>query len=306
MERHILQIKNLTKLYGSYKALDNISLDIERGKVYGLLGPNGAGKTTLLRIINNLLTYDSGTVLVNGEKASYATAGYLGYLPEERGLYENMRVDEQIMFFGQLRGADKRKLWKTMAEYLEIFNLTADSHRKIKELSKGNQQKVQILATLVHEPELVMLDEPFSGFDPINGILLSNLIDRLKERGATIILSSHNMPAVEEICTDITLINKGRVLLSGSLADIKQKNKEGKYLFCLSKPYARSGNGNEVIGEIAVTDNPPGRNGSSYLITPAENATPRQLLNHISSNNEILLFEEKLPSLNEIFIKYAK
>ena len=300
-----LELQQIKKSFDGKEFLHGVIFSVEGGNALGLLGRNGAGKTTTIRIIMDVFHADSGEVLFDGEPFKYQP-GQVGYLPEERGLYPKRLISEQLIYLAMLRGLDRKQAEINMKKWLARLDVAQYEKKKLDTLSKGNQQKVQILATLVHEPELVMLDEPFSGFDPINGILLSNLIDRLKERGATIILSSHNMPAVEEICTDITLINKGRVLLSGSLADIKQKNKEGKYLFCLSKPYARSGNGNEVIGEIAVTDNPPGRNGSSYLITPAENATPRQLLNHISSNNEILLFEEKLPSLNEIFIKYAK
>lgn len=307
MSDYILEVSNLTKNYGDIRALDSINLNIEKGKIYGLLGPNGAGKTTFLRIVNNLLTFDSGSILINGEPASFSTAKYLGYLPEERGLYDNMRVDEQILFFGKLRGGERTRLQKVMKEYMEIFNLTADSHRKIKELSKGNQQKVQIVATLVHEPDLVMLDEPFSGFDPLNGALLANLIDRLQSQGATIMLSSHNMPAVEEICSDITMINKGKVLLSGTLSDIKEIHKEGKYFITLDNKYSpKENNCNNTIKEISTAHNLPGRSGFSYLIEKNPDVSRSELIRELSEHNEILLFEEKLPTLNEIFIKYAQ
>lgn len=161
----ILQIDGLVKHYASTKALDNVSLSVAKGEICGLLGPNGAGKTTILRIINNLLVSDAGSVLVNGIPASLEASRNIGYMPEERGLYDKMRVEDQILYFGQLKGGDKARLRNVMGEYMEIFNLTGQGKRKIKELSKGNQQKVQIIATLVHEPELVILDEPFSGFD---------------------------------------------------------------------------------------------------------------------------------------------
>jgi len=301
---NILEARGLSKCYGNLKALDSIDIDIERGKIYGLLGPNGAGKTTFLRIVNNLLTYDSGKVTVNGEPVSYATAKYLGYLPEERGLYDNMRVDEQILFFGRLRGGEPQKLYRTMNEYMEIFNLGGDSHRKIKELSKGNQQKVQIVATLVHEPDLVMLDEPFSGFDPINGALLTNLIERLQERGTTIMLSSHNMPAVEEICSDITLIDKGHVLLSGTLSDVKENHKDGKYFVTFSNEYA-DGYGDSPAISMCPVQNKPGRTGYSYLVSADDGITSSNLIQYLAQNNDVLIFEEKLPTLNDIFIKYA-
>ena len=208
MTENILEIKNLRKNFGSKQALDDVSFNVERGSIVGLLGPNGAGKTTLLRIINGIMVSDSGEALINGSPASLETSRHIGYMPEERGLYDKMRVEDQIMYFGRLKGGEKGRLRDVMAEYLELFNLTADRRRRVKELSKGNQQKVQIISTLVHEPELVILDEPFSGFDPINGQLLQTLIERLHDRGVTIMLSSHNMPAIEEMCSDIALINR--------------------------------------------------------------------------------------------------
>ena len=176
----ILKIENVTKRFSEVVALDNVSLEVEQGSILGLLGPNGAGKTTLLRIINGLLTIDSGSVRILGKDVSLATSGHIGYMPEERGLYDNMSIENQIMFFGLLKGGNEARMKEVMAEYLELFNLSGNEKRKVKELSKGNQQKVQIISTLVHEPELVILDEPFSGFDPINGMLLQELIDRLQ------------------------------------------------------------------------------------------------------------------------------
>ncbi|MBQ5724414.1 MAG: ATP-binding cassette domain-containing protein, partial [Muribaculaceae bacterium] len=225
---NILEIKSLNKQYGQLKALDNVDLDVTRGSVFGLLGPNGAGKTTLLRIINSILVKDSGSVKINGEDVSLATSHYLGYMPEERGLYGKMQVEEQIMYFGLLKGGEKSMLRQNMKEYMELFELSSDGKRKVEELSKGNQQKVQIISTLVHDPELVILDEPFSGFDPINGALLTQLINRLHNRNVTVMLSSHNMPAIEEMCSDIALINRGQMLLSGRIEDIKEANKTGK------------------------------------------------------------------------------
>jgi len=226
----ILKIENLTKRFSEVVALDNVSLEVERGSILGLLGPNGAGKTTLLRIINGLLTIDSGSIRILDKDVSLATSGHIGYMPEERGLYDNMSIENQILFFGLLKGGSEPRMKEVMAEYLELFNLSGNEKRKVKELSKGNQQKVQIISTLVHEPELVILDEPFSGFDPINGALLRDLIARLNEKGSTIILSSHNMPAIEEMCSSIALINHGKLLVKGDISDIKEQHRTSELL----------------------------------------------------------------------------
>ncbi len=303
---NILEITNLTKYYGELVALNNVNLNIKKGSIYGLLGPNGAGKTTLLRIINNILVKDSGSVKVNGIEVSHKTSKFLGYMPEERGLYNKMRVEDQIMYFGQLKGADKSILYKNMKEYMELFNLLGQGRRKIEELSKGNQQKVQIISTLVHQPDLVILDEPFSGFDPINGALLSELINRLNERETTIILSSHNMPAIEEMCTDIALINKGTVLLSGNLEDIKDNHKTG----AIELTTRNSININmlldsNIVETIEPVSSKKKKNGYRYRIMTKPNISNNDILNNISYQAEILHFEEVQPSLNDIFINYT-
>ncbi|MDE5674887.1 MAG: ATP-binding cassette domain-containing protein [Muribaculaceae bacterium] len=303
---NILQIDNLVKHYASTKALDDVSFSVGRGEICGLLGPNGAGKTTLLRIINNLLVYDSGNVTINGIPASLEASRLIGYMPEERGLYDKMRVEDQILYFGQLKGGDKARLRIVMGEYMEIFNLTGQGKRKVKELSKGNQQKVQIIATLVHEPDLVILDEPFSGFDPINGALLRDLITRLNEKGATIMLSSHNMPAIEEMCSTIALINHGKLLVKGGISDIKEIHKTSELLLTtrspLSIPLLLDSNLLENINEIPPVN---GRKGYSYCLRKKENVRNTDLLQAISIQGEILHFEERLPTLNDIFLNYT-
>lgn len=300
----MLEINNLTKHYSNLKALDNVSFKVEKGEICGLLGPNGAGKTTLLRIINNLLVADSGRVAVNGEPVSLLTSRHIGYMPEERGLYEKMRVEDQIMYFGQLKGGNKPRLRNVMGEYMEIFNLTGQGKRKVKELSKGNQQKVQIISTLVHEPELVILDEPFSGFDPINGALLKDLIARLNEKGSTIMLSSHNMGAIEEMCSTIALINKGQLLVKGELSDIKDAHRTDRLFLTTRKPISiplleDSG----LTTEISPATPGSGRKGAAYSILKKEGVKNNDLLEAISIQGEIIHFEEHLPSLNDIFIK---
>ena len=302
----MLKINNLTKHYTNLKALDNVTFEVGKGEICGLLGPNGAGKTTLLRIINNLLVTDTGTVTINNEPASLKATRHIGYMPEERGLYDKMRVEDQIMYFGRLKGGDKKRLREVMHEYMDIFNLTGQGKRIIKELSKGNQQKVQIIATLVHEPELVILDEPFSGFDPINGALLKDLIARLNEKGSTIMLSSHNMNAIEEMCSSIALINKGQLLVKGELSDIKDEHRTGNLILttrkALDTPLL------EDSGLIEHIENIPsknGRKGHAYYISKNPNVKNNDILEAVSLQGEIIHFEEHLPSLNDIFLEYT-
>lgn len=303
---NILEIEGVSKAYGKLKALDDVNLCVEKGSVYGLLGPNGAGKTTLLRIINSILTHDSGTIRIDGQEAALGkTSHLLGYMPEERGLFPKMRVTEQIMFFGRLKGADKETLRSNMKEFMDIFHISeADGRRKVEELSKGNQQKVQIIATIVHRPKLIILDEPFSGFDPINGQLLADLIERLRESESTIILSSHNMPAIEEMATHIGLVNKGRILLDGKLEDIKEAHMDGKITLTTSSALNLS----LLLDSGAVSDAEPattqrGRRGYSYSVHRAVDKRNNDILDAVAMQSEIISFDESLPSLNDIFIK---
>lgn len=302
----ILKIENVTKRFSEVVALDNVSLEVEQGSILGLLGPNGAGKTTLLRIINGLLTIDSGSVRILGKDVSLATSGHIGYMPEERGLYDNMSIENQIMFFGLLKGGNEARMKEVMAEYLELFNLSGNEKRKVKELSKGNQQKVQIISTLVHEPELVILDEPFSGFDPINGMLLQELIDRLHERGTTIILSSHNMHAVERMCSHIALVNHGHILVNGRLEDIKEANKTNDLIFTCEKKidmdFIKSSRMIRDIKEEVCRD---GRKGFAYRLVKMPEVSNAALVREIAAQSDITHFEEALPSLNDIFLQYT-
>lgn len=303
---NILEISGLTKHYADKTALDNVSFNVEAGSICGLLGPNGAGKTTLLRIINSILVSDAGTVTINGEPASRHANRLIGYMPEERGLYDKMRVEDQIMYFGLLKGGEHPRLRVVMEEYMDLFNLIPDRRRRVKELSKGNQQKVQIIATLVHEPQLVILDEPFSGFDPINGALLQQLIRRLHDRGTTIMLSSHNMPAIEEICSDIALINHGKLLLNDHIADIKEAHQTHNLLLTTRKELSLqllldSG----LIAEATPTETRNWRKGCAYRLRKRENAKNADILDAVAIQGEILHFEEELPTLNDIFISYA-
>lgn len=303
MEDKILEISGLRKFYGDKAALYDVSFDVSRGSICGLLGPNGAGKTTLLRIINSILVKDAGDVRVMGEPVSLASSPHLGYMPEERGLYDNMRVEDQIMYFGLLKGGEKRRLREVMDEYLTLFNLQDQKRRKIKELSKGNQQKVQIISTIVHEPELVILDEPFSGFDPINGALLQELIGRLHDTGKTIILSSHNMPAIEEMCSDIALINNGNLLVKDTIENIKEQNRDNSVIITTREPLSLPmlmdcG----VVSEVEPVKPLGWRKGSAYKAMPAAGKTNQDILDAVAVQGDIIHFEESLPSLKEIFV----
>lgn len=300
---NILEVKHLDKRFGNTHALRDVSFDVEAGSICGVLGPNGAGKTTLLRIINGIITSDSGEVLIKGEPASLKAGRRIGYMPEERGLYDKMRVEDQILYFGRLKGGETKRLREVMKSYLELFNLTGQERRKVKELSKGNQQKVQIITTLVHEPELVILDEPFSGFDPINGAILQEIISRLHDSGATVMLSSHNMPAIEEMCSDIALVNHGSLLVKDSIAAVKEAHRGDGLLLTTRKPISlpmleASG----LIKEAEEVQARGWRTGSAYRVRKNEGVRNNDLLDAVAGQGEIIHFEEELPSLKDIFI----
>ena len=217
----MLTIDNISKSFGSFRALDSVSLHVRRGSVFGLLGPNGAGKTTLIRIINHIIRPDGGTLLFDGHPMTDADVMQIGYLPEERGLYKKMRVGEQAIYLARLKGLDKDTATQRLRQWFDRLEITDWWNRRVEELSKGMQQKVQFVVTVLHNPQLLIFDEPFSGFDPVNADILKREILRLKEQGATVIFSTHNMPSAEELCDDIALIDHAQVVLSGSLADIK-------------------------------------------------------------------------------------
>ncbi len=303
---NILEVENLTKHFGSLRALDNVSFGIREGSICGILGPNGAGKTTLLRIINGILTIDAGSVKILGEDASIEASRNIGYMPEERGLYDTMRMADQIMYFGQLKGGDPKRLRIVMNEYLEMFNLKGQERRRLKELSKGNQQKVQIICTLVHEPKLVILDEPFSGFDPLNGQILQQILERLREKGSTIILSSHNMPAIEEMCSDIVLVDHGHILVADSMTNVKEKHKDNTLLLTtsteLSEPLLLS---TGAVEDIKRVDNLHWRRGFAYKLKRNPSSTNNDVIDSVAMQSQILHFEEALPSLKDIFISYT-
>lgn len=220
----MLEINNITKTFGNYRALNDVTLHIRQGKVFGLLGPNGAGKSTLIRIVNHIIRPDSGELFFNGHPMTDADVVQIGYLPEERGLYKKMKVGEQAIYLARLKGLDKVTAEKRLHQWFDRLEIDGWWNRKVEELSKGMQQKVQFVVTVLHEPQLLIFDEPFSGFDPVNADILKREMLRLKEQGTTIIFSTHNMPSAEELCDEIALINHSEVVLSGSLSDIKAQH----------------------------------------------------------------------------------
>lgn len=225
----ILKVENVSKAYTNHLALDNVSIEVPTGTIYGLLGPNGAGKTTLIRIINHITAPDSGEVIFDGHTLNANDVAHIGYLPEERGLYKKMKVGDQAIFFARLKGLSKADATRKLKEWFDRFEIGSWWNKKVEELSKGMAQKVQFIVTVLHEPKLLIFDEPFSGFDPINANLLRDEIIRLKDNGSTIIFSTHNMASVEEICDNITLINNGKNILTGNVEKLRREFSQGRY-----------------------------------------------------------------------------
>lgn len=290
-----LEVKNVRKQYANHLALDNVSLEIEKQHVYGLLGPNGAGKTTLIRIINNITAPDSGEVLLNGKPLNANDTARIGYLPEERGLYKKMKVGEQALYLCQLKGLSKPEALKRLKYWFEKFEIENWWDKKVEELSKGMAQKVQFITTVLHQPELLIFDEPFSGFDPVNADLLKREILELRDNGATIIFSTHNMESVEAICDDISLINHSRVVLQGSVSDIQQQFKENIYSALIRTQELKNSDLFDIIDKKVM-----GNHTQVRLKTALES---NALLQALISDYEVKAFNEELPSMHEIFVK---
>ncbi|MDE7467145.1 MAG: ATP-binding cassette domain-containing protein [Muribaculaceae bacterium] len=300
---NILEVKNVSKAYTGHQALDNISLDIPRGKVYGLLGPNGAGKTTLIRIINHITAPDSGEVIFNGHQLVEGDVRNIGYLPEERGLYKKMKVGEQALFFARLKGLSKADATRSLKEWFEKLDISSWWDKKVEELSKGMAQKVQFIVTVLHNPELLIFDEPFSGFDPINANILKKEILELRDKGATVIFSTHNMSSVEELCDNITLINKSRNILTGDVRDIRHRFSNHRY------ELAFIGDAQQAIAQITpmvtviepLGEDRDGLNRVRFALRDASDV--RSVLGVANAATEIRAFNALLPSMDEVFIR---
>lgn len=286
------------KRYAHHTALNGVSIRVPEGKVFGLLGPNGAGKTTLIRIINHITLPDSGSVTFDGHPLSADDIGNIGYLPEERGLYKKMRVGEQAIYLARLKGLDKKEAEKRLKQWFEKFGIMPWWNKKLEELSKGMQQKVQFVITVLHRPQLLIFDEPFSGFDPLNAELLKQEILELKNEGHTIIFSTHNMASVEEICDNIALINHSEVVLQGNVDEVRARFKTDTYHIGLAA-------GQQLVPADAMEILSSQRKGNEtiYTVRKQGDISNAHLLREIAAHNEITSFAECLPSMNEIFIR---
>jgi len=298
----LLTVKHVTKQYAGHKALDDVSLAIPRGSVYGLLGPNGAGKTTLIRIINRITAPDSGEVLLGDRPIAPEDIYRIGYLPEERGLYKKMKVGEQAVFFARLKGLSRREAIARLKQWFVKFGIEAWWDKKVEELSKGMAQKVQFIVTVLHEPELLIFDEPFSGFDPINANLLKEEILSLRDKGATIIFSTHNMSSVEEICDHITLIDKSHNILSGNVDEIRRRH--GSNIFEVQFRGEEQPLRDALAGRCEILESPESDSAyRSIKLRVADDADVRAVLAAANEAVELRSFREIIPSMNDIFIR---
>ena len=299
---NIITAEHITKRFSAHTALDDVSVEIPRGSVYGLLGPNGAGKTTLIRTINRITLPDEGRILFDGRPITQQDIFRIGYLPEERGLYRKMKVGEQALFLAQLKGLKRHEALLRLREWFVRFGIEGWWNKKVEDLSKGMAQKIQFIVTVLHKPELLIFDEPFSGFDPINANLLKEEILRLKDEGATVIFSTHNMSSVEEICDHITLINKSHNILSGKVDDIRRKH--GGNIF--SAQYKGDGQAlnDRLQGVCNILAHDENSTGYSLLKLHIErNEDVRSVVSLINDSVELRQFTEEVPSMNDIFIR---
>jgi ABC-2 type transport system ATP-binding protein len=301
---YLFSAKDIVKRYSDHLALDKVSINVPEASVFGLLGPNGAGKTTLLRIINQITAPDEGELFLNGRKLAAEDIASIGYLPEERGLYKKMKVGEQALYLARLKGLSRDEAMKRLKYWFIKFEIQAWWDKKVEELSKGMQQKVQFVTTILHQPKLLIFDEPFSGFDPINANLLKQEILELKKQGSTIIFSTHDMGSVEELCDNITLINKSRTILEGNVHDIKMSHRSN--LFEIGFEGDASHVMNKLDGNFTLVDHHEERNMHRINIKAAETMTGNDLLKLMMPLASITSFNEVIPTMNEIFIRVVK
>ena len=289
----LLSVENVVKKYGDYTALNNASISVPESSIYGLLGPNGAGKTTLMRIINQITAPDSGIVLFEGKKLNKEHIKKIGYLPEERGLYKKMKVGEQALYLAQLKGMSYSEAVKKLRIWFEKLNITSWWNKKVEELSKGMAQKIQFVVTVIHQPRLLIFDEPFSGFDPINASIIRDEIIKLRNNGTTIIFSTHRMESVEEICDHIALINNSKTILEGPIAKIKDDFKDDTYELIIESNNLINSEKFDVISS----------NQNKFKIKINSKDENREFLSLINKNHNIISFKKNLASIEDIFIK---
>ena len=292
---NVLELKDVRKTYQEHVACNNISFDIPEGKIFGLLGPNGAGKTSLIRIITTITRADSGSILFRGEPLNSTHPSQIGYMAEERGLYKKMKIEEQIVYLARLKGLTKKEAKTELEYWLEKFDIQDWRNKKVEELSKGMQQKIQFITTVIHKPKLLILDEPFSGLDPVNANLIGDEINELHKKGTTILFSTHRMEQVEQICEHIVLIDKGTNVLSGSVADVKNQFKE--FLFRVNYQGSLPGNIDEHVTIIS-------KDNTEVIVKLRDVEHANNFLKYLLHHGTIVTaFNEILPTLNEIFIK---
>ena len=300
---NILEVNNVVKQYGDYTALNQVSLTVPKGSIYGLLGPNGAGKTSLIRIINQITMPDAGEIILDGEKLDPKHVSFIGYMPEERGLYKSMKVGEQCLYLAQLKGLSKHDAKKQLEYWFEKLEIKGWWNKKIQELSKGMAQKIQFVVTVLHQPKLLILDEPFSGFDPVNANLIKDEILELNKKGTSIIFSTHRMESVEEMCDYIALIHKSNKLIEGKLTDVKRQFRTNNYeIGILTQNETALMNDLKEKFSFTKTDF-KSLNDELKLEVNIGSNTPNDLLQMLSQRGQVTHFTEKIPTVNDIFIK---
>lgn len=295
-----LVASNVTKQYANHTALDQVSISIPQQTIFGLLGPNGAGKTTLIRVINQIINADRGTISIFGEPLQERHIGTIGYLPEERGLYKKLRVGEQLVYLAQLKGLSRKDAVEKSKAWIKKFEVTDWWNKKVEDLSKGMAQKVQFISTVMHEPKLIILDEPFSGFDPVNAQLITREILELKQKGCTIIFSTHRMETVEDLCDHIALINKSKKILEGSKKQVKATYKTDTYEV-EHKGVFQSSAACEVLEQAVIEDN-----HYRTIVRAVPGVGSNQLIRSLAEVTEVHSFIEKIPTMSEIFISLVK
>ncbi len=297
---YFLEAKNIVKRYAHHLALDDVSISVPKGAVFGLMGPNGAGKTTLIRIINRITAPDSGQVFFDGKPFSKSDIARIGYLPEERGLYKKMKVGEQAVYLARLKGLDKKTAVKRLTEWFEKFEIMPWWNKKVEELSKGMQQKIQFVCTVIHEPDLLIFDEPFSGFDPVNAELLKNEILSLREKGSTIIFSTHNMQSIEEVCDEFALFKQSKIILSGNVREVREQFSTNILTIKISSSSPIEGRNFEGLN---IIDQDSSYGELTLRIARNKEESNRAILNKIPEDLKITSFYEEIPSMNDIFIQ---
>lgn len=297
----MLKVSHIVKEYAKHRALDDVSLEVEKGTIFGLLGPNGAGKTSLIRIINQITGPDEGEIFFNGEKLNQTHINKIGYLPEERGLYKKMEIGEQMLYLAQLKGLSRAEAAKRIKFWFEKMEMQSWWKKKVEDLSKGMQQKVQFVATVLHEPELIILDEPFSGFDPVNAEVIKNEILELNQKGSTIIFSTHRMESVEELCDHIALINKSHKILDGSVKSIKNAYRNSTFRIGINQKITSNN-----FKTFDLTHHKTMDEGEQLTIKLKDGFSTNDVLQELIPQTGITYLEEVIPTINEIFIEKVK